>query len=527
MPLSLSLTSLIDPVLPRILRRMPPAKCYAVFVFSALVERMLKLSGPSYHSQISDLLQSGVNSEEELREWLEIRFAQARISSRSFDMARKQADLQLQEGVWVASWCGASPPSDGPLYCPQVVFGKGNPEVDTAWAAIFNSRKPKLISPRAEWLQVLRTMLDFIAAHNLGFASSLGTTSYDLVTAACHQLGTALLLVLSTPLESIGNPKDSLLPDAASFPKLVLTCMARDLKCSKAVSMVCRDRLLACVSDLHCVLEVRSEGNLLKILEKQQKDQPRLQWIIRPASETAGNSGNLKLLHSFPQTAIGFSDLELAAPTGPQKKERPPRHSLKLLHMREIKWHEYLYHYTRSCPGPWPNQSYRDYLLGLLNDELLSGHTALETLIRILLEGRIRAGSKIVRGDQAVISWTSRSPLELGAVRRWNPALIRWTFEPYGLAIRREVLRKRGAKPSIYAKSAVYQQLQRQELYRFQLHDPPHCSWKNEREWRLLYDLMLGEITPDQGFAFVPAASDVKELEKVIACALPIVVLGS
>ena len=111
-------------------------------------------------------------------------------------------------------------------------------------------------------------------------------------------------------------------------------------------------------------------------------------------------------------------------------------------------------------------------------------------------------------------------------MRRWNPALIRWTFEPYGLAVRRKVLRKLGAKPAVYGASTVYEKLRPEERFRFQLHEPPRCSWKIEREWRQPYDLELTEIGLEDAFAFVPTGCDVQAMEKEIGCPLPLVVVG-
>ena len=125
-----------------------------------------------------------------------------------------------------------------------------------------------------------------------------------------------------------------------------------------------------------------------------------------------------------------------------------------------------------------------------------------------------------------MVSWTSRPPQELSAIRHWNRALIRWTFEPFGLAVKRSLLRGLGAKPAIYTASAVYQKLRRQERFRFQLHDAPHCCWKKEREWRLPHDLTVKELGPDQAFFFMPTLSDAEEFARHTAGFLPIVVPG-
>jgi hypothetical protein len=528
MPLSQSLTLLKDPVLPRILRRLPDEKSHAVMVLTVLLGRNRKLEGPSYHLNLADLLRAELSTDQELHEWLKGRFSGISITGKSFDVARKRADGWLREGKWVASWNdGAFPPSDKTARCPQVLFGQGSIEPDLFRAAFFNSRKPKIISPHAEWLQVLRALLPLMIAHHLGFASSLGTCTYDLVSVGAEQLGSRLLLILPTPLESLGEWKCSPLLDAASSPELVLTCATEAVECPKALRLVCRDRLLALFSDLHCILELRPGGNLLKIIKKHQREQSHLQWVYRPESYNAGNRGNLEILQGIPQPATSFSRTDLGIPATFCDKGKELHNSLRVINESEIEWKDYLYHYTRSCPGPWLGQSYRDYLLRLLFNKALAEHTALATLVRMLVEGCIRASARIVRGDQAVVSWTSRPPPDLNAVRRWNPALIRWTFEPYGIAVKQKVLRKLGVKPAIYAPSAVYEKLPREERFRFQLHDPPRCSWKNEREWRLPHDFDLTGLASDEAFAFVPMVSDLETLKEVIGSVFPIVVFSA
>jgi hypothetical protein len=281
--------------------------------------------------------------------------------------------------------------------------------------------------------------------------------------------------------------------------------------------MICRDHLLALLSDVHLLLSIRPEGNFFSILHQLQASQPRRQWVMMPPPHLRKNDGNTRLVQAFPQWARPFS-LKIqrsAHPFSPEDVEDPPR----------IPWETYLYHYTRSCPGPWPGQTYEEYLLGLLRGDPDSGHTILDTLARIFSEGRIRAGSRLVRGDHPVISWTSRSPLELTSIRRWNPGLIRWTFEPYGIAVRKRVMRLQGAKPAIYGDDLVFSTLDASERYRFQMHRPPGISWKIEREWRSPGDLVLGHLSPADAFVFLPERSDAERLEADGRCRFPVIPL--
>ena len=190
MPNSVNLTFPKDPVLPHILRRLSATQSYAVFVLDALLGRKQKLDGPSYHSQMAGLLHRDVHREDDLQAWFEENLAHVPVGVKAFDMARKQADLWLREGRWVASWSHAAfSPGGGLTGCPHVLFGKGNIEPGQAWAVFFNSRKSKITSPRAEWLEILRGLLPFMVAHHLGFASSVGTITYDLVATGAERIG--------------------------------------------------------------------------------------------------------------------------------------------------------------------------------------------------------------------------------------------------------------------------------------------------------------------------------------------------
>ena len=196
--------------------------------------------------------------------------------------------------------------------------------------------------------------------------------------------------------------------------------------------------------------------------------------------------------------------------------------------LRVESWSDYLFHYTRACAGPWPGETYDQYLLNLFDARPLSGHSALETLIRILQEGLIRAGARMVRGPEAVISWSSHPPHELFLMRKWNRALVRWTVEPYGIAVRRGILRSLGAKPAVYGSDQVYSRLVEPERYRFQLsRSAPSASWRHEREWRLRGDLALSSLNPGDGFVFVKTEEEKAKFCSHINPGLSIVALDA
>lgn len=514
--------------LPCHLQPLSTQRAHSVFILNAYLQRLGKRPGPVCHRWFSRWLATGLTTEDDLYLWLRAQKGQLESRPRLFANACKLASDWHRQGIWAAV---REPFPDTPAgapagQCPQVLFGlKGNVR-QPLWAAFFNSRKGRHIHPDDEWLAVFRRTLPRIAEHADGIASSLGTAFYDLVTVCTQKIDLPLLLVAPDAIEHAVEGKLSLVFARDCRPEWLLTCQSRAMDCSKATRMVCRDRLLADFADFHYILEIRPRGNLLAVLREQQRSRPRPQWIHSTPRKTAQNSGNFQLLDEFPQWAHVIAAGNRRGSAVKPNSDTPPAPAGTKTLLPAIAWQDYLYHYTRSCPGPWPGESYRNYLLNLFHNDPLSAHTALDTLIRILCEGRIRAGCNLVRGRQPVISWTARSPLELQKLRRWNRALIRWTFEPFGLAVSRRVLRHHGAQPAIYTTAENYARLHSRYRFRFQRHEPERgSSWKIEREWRLPKDFTLESLVPTEGFIFVADRAARRTVESHLEYTLPIVVL--
>jgi len=416
------------------------------------------------------------------------------------------------------------------LLCPAVLFGKGGLNSALPLLAVFNSRKPRLISPDANWLEALRLFFRSLDPRKIAIAGSMGTLTYDLAGANALRSALPQLMVAPFPLLKADRELLKIYGESArAIP--VLSCMLEEnsgvATCSKRQAPICRDRILGALANFHLVLEIRSHGNLLAVLEEIQAKSPRRQFVFEPEVTNSSNAGNRVLLTKFSEHAQGFKlpgiqDLPAAKPDRthcPANKNSPrfPKGRFRGFYdsfqYDDIAWSSHLFHYTRACAGPWPSETYHQYLVNLLDGHPLSSHSALETLIRIMQEGLIRASSRMVRGQAAVISWSSHPPQELFVMRKWNRALVRWTVEPYGIAVRRDILRSLGAKPAVYGSEQVFSRLVESERYRFQLNcGKKSASWRHEREWRLRGDLDLAKIKSDQGFVFVQTKEEKEKL---------------
>jgi hypothetical protein len=512
-----------------------------VFIASAFMKRSGGASGAERHRLLHRLLGAGVRTEGDLRSWMRENLAGA--GARLWGNAGKQADRYAEAGVKVFAWSAAAAPHvekeehansfpaplDGKIPsqwisepCPAVLFGKGRLNLDLPLVGVFNSRKPRNIAPDADWLEALRYFFRNLDRHPVAFAGSMGTLTHDLVGAHLLRSELSQLIVAPFPLlKAEGELFKTYGEAAGGMP--VLSCMLDSVCRPKSRAPVCRDRIIGMLASIHLILEIRSRGNLSAVLEELQAKSPGFQLIFDPEVGGLSNAGNKELLKKFPEFAHRFTFPRSRSSPGTRRRDAE---KVPFLRCGDVDWDDYLFHYTRGCAGPWPGETYREYLLSLFDAGPLCGHSALETLIRILQDGSIRAGSGMIRGDKAVICWSSHPPRELFQMRKWNRTLARWTVEPYGIAVRRDILRSLGVKPAVYGNESVYSRLAEPERYRFQLsRSSGSASWRQEREWRLLGDLALGGIKPGGGFAFVRTAEERDRLLGSVDPEMPIVAL--
>ncbi len=520
--------------------RLDDESAYCVLAAAAFMGRFAKMHGFEEQRLFIRLLGTGLRTESDLALWIGESFP--RVNAGRWDSGRKRAQEFLSAGIKVfvpaepfsgpVGGC-VLPPSDPPE-CPGILFGKGSPLEQTPLLAVFNSRKPRLISPDSIWLDVMRRFLRGMDPGEIGLVGSTGTLTYDLASVLALRLGFLQLMVAPFPLVAAERQLFTIFGEKGSAIP-VISCMLDGAACPAKLAMRCRDRLLARLADFHLVLEIRSRGNLLAVLEQIQSQSPRPQFVFKPEHPGSSNAGNFTLLKKFPEHALGFKSpgpldsvkTGSIASADSLLSSKKSFCELPLTPNENISWRDYLFHYTRACSGPWPGEIYRQYLLDLLDARPLSGRSPLDTLVRIAQEGLLRASCRMVRGITPVVCWSSLPPRELSLLRKWRRGLARWTVEPYGVAVRRDILRSLGAKPAIYGSEQVYSTLPDSEKYRFQLsRSGPSAAWRHEREWRIAGELALGGVKPHQGFFFVQTAKEAEKFYRCTDLGLPVVAIN-
>jgi hypothetical protein len=183
---------------------------------------------------------------------------------------------------------------------------------------------------------------------------------------------------------------------------------------------------------------------------------------------------------------------------------------------------EWLVHWTRACPGKWPGERSADFFRDLLEHPERYVRSAEATLARMLREGRIRGSSWKTPGGVPLVAFSALSPGDALTLMRWRQRFIRYSFEPCGIAVRKDALVPLGAAEVVYADGKAGNSTAG-SLFTHAAGANEH--WMAEKEWRLPGDLMLEDIPPDSALVIVPDSLAAEALESETASRFPVHVL--
>ena len=411
------------------------------------------------------------------------------------------------------------------------MFAKGPAKLlEYTTASILNSRKPKHVDPGDEWLRMTRVAINEAIRSKCVLVSSLGSIQYDIVTAACK--GRQLILVC----DSLAPMTDLTLSHTMFFDKysdmldpentLFICPSSMAKKPSGHTSAFLRDQVVGALSDQIYEIDIRPGGNMSRILsEAHNRNVPirkidvNLVTALTPdgvinATQT-GDCGSFEPIRPECDISNSKRDYKL------EKFFSTVLKAWVLSSSDELNWLESvdgaLFHYTRSCHGRWPGQSYREYLSSLLTGSPQSSHSAFDTIQRIASEGKIRASGSMIRGKFPVVSFTEVPPNELEKIRIWRTGVYRWTFEPYGIAIKRKTLSMKGAGPVKYGSLKTYESLPDDEKYLFQILKTEKYDWSFEKEWRMEGDLHIKEVPVNDWAIVLPNQNEADTMVDLIS----------
>lgn len=351
-------------------------------------------------------------------------------------------------------------------------------------AAIFNSRQGKTPDSASEWVRTTLNLTEEIVKTGTTIISSIGMVTWELVSwKTAVDDGNLILLITEIDGDIIPGMTDKIVEDF-QFDKNKVLFLFPDPETKpdrKYRKFPHKDFWIAAIANRIYPISVRPQGNHSRLIE--------LFSIIPGKVEP-----KFQIEYAKP-SAASFHPSQL-----PDLKVR-----------EEFEW-EYLTHYTRSSISPYPDESKADFYKSIVEGESGYSHSGYNTLCRILRNMKILGTDKLIRGGFEVISLTECAPSEMKGLMKYRPALQRWTFEPYGIAVRKDVLTD--ARKVIYGFDYQYRFLQGDDRAYFQAVNDDEKSWRAEKEWRIIGNLDLKQFQPEDVIVIVPSFEEAEDLSE-------------
>ncbi len=436
--------------------------------------------------------------------------------SSAFERAEKLSETWLNRDIWPIEQGDVQAPCAWLHDLPPVWFAMGKRSLlDQPAAAILNSRKPRHIGPRDPWLLATKAMVRSALENHFAVVSGYGPPAHTVVSELARGSPTIIVCDDVLPFMASASSLSRFMAQWGDLfdmdHTLFVSAFPPGKRPSRSSRYVARDHLVTALASTIMVAEVRPKGNMESVLRIAAKRK----IPIRPSPLHEGQ----------PSLSTGCNVSVCTA----EKKKKPVMLTGRRATMGRIEPAQfgsysvrdardladrcsYLIHYTRSCVGPWPGQTNAEYSRALIEDRPGAAHTGFDSLLRILEQDTIRASPRLVRGNTPVICFTELLPKDLQELTAWRPGLLRWSFEPYGIALKKERLFSMGARPVIYAVEEFFRDLSDDLKYLFQIHRTQGTHWSAEREWRMKGDLTLSTFTAEEVFLIVPRPEEAETL---------------
>lgn len=340
-------------------------------------------------------------------------------------------------------------------------------------AAIVNSRQSKFPVGDDSWVVATGRALDYVGKRGWTVVTSVGLNTWELALAGASERHLPVIMVMPKPVsdhEQIMQDicrRFHLATDHTGFLFLP-QASARTPKADWSG----RDDAVVRMTDHLLPISIRPDGTMTALLE--------------PCRE--------KIDSTF---AVEYD-------TTP--RPRPKYDNINL--NQAVAWNKWLIHFTRSLPGPWPDETDGEYYRAVIGSHGDYCRSADMTLQHILKTGSIHAGNRNIRDGRAVVPFTALTQESASRLFRYRPRFVNPGLEPFGVAVSKDIAIALGIKPVIYGPSDLYGTLAEVDKPYFQHQGSFDSQWIIENEWRHVGDFHLNRIGPESLRIVIPSEAD-------------------
>ena len=345
-------------------------------------------------------------------------------------------------------------------------------------AAIFNSRQSKIILGDDLWVVQSLKAVKFALSEGFSVLTSIEMPTYELLVWAVGRFGGhQIVFVPDYVAPQWVVDQFGLKPELVDFVHIQSQSRTKRKSWWKI-----RDILVAERADVIFPVSIRHGGFLDSILSGHRQK-------ISKRFEVSYHS----VVHKLPKP--------------PDPDDLDDRFKV------DATWH-YLTHWTSTTYRPWCGEKFYEFYDRIVSSRDRYAHSAFDALQHILRTSVICGSSSKVRASASVVSFTELSPIESVKLMRWSHRKVGFYWEPYGVAIERDVAIEIGVRPVIYGNDETFRSLDRQLRPFFQPSKGKKHDWTLEREWRFVGDFHLRLVPKNKILVITKTQQEKEEIER-------------
>lgn len=345
---------------------------------------------------------------------------------------------------------------------------------------ILSSSQNKYILGSDKWVQMTVKAADALADSGRSLICSAEPSTWDITAYLSGKLGIKSKIIIKTPSDISGEKLFLETVDNFALDCSIVSPVFLENECAgkSKSSWFSRDKTAAELSETIYPVSIRPGGKLERLFND--------------------NKYNAKVRNDF---RIDYCHENRTAPewTSQISKNTP---------LKNFPDGEWLYHWTRASKGPWPGEKAWMFYRDVIDNPDKYVRCAASTLNRILSEKLIRGSSWKIAGGEKVVAMTESPPEEAIGLMRWRKRYVMFSFEPYGIAIRKDAATSIGAKPVEY----IEEHTPSGEKGIFTHAAGEKTDWRLEKEWRIRDSIDLSKLDKNDFFAIVPSIADLKSV---------------